>query len=125
MDPLPPDPGPDAALDDSAGEQDRSRDSLLLSAQLCLPITDTSLTVRIRNLSAGGLMAEYANDVAIGDPVKIEVRGIGWVNGTIAWIAAGRIGIAFDEAIDPKLARKPVPVPARPLIAPKWGRSIR
>ncbi|MEO0441905.1 MAG: hypothetical protein AAF067_13660, partial [Pseudomonadota bacterium] len=30
------------------------------------------------------------------------------VTGHVAWVAQGRFGVAFDHAIDPKLARKPV-----------------
>ncbi|MFX7984907.1 PilZ domain-containing protein, partial [Acinetobacter baumannii] len=64
--------------------------------------------VRVRNLSAGGLMAEVPEALAIGTPVEVEVRGIGWVLGRIAWAAAGRVGVAFEHEIDPRMARKPV-----------------
>jgi hypothetical protein len=40
--------------------------------------------------------------------VEVEVRGVGWVSGRIAWATDGRVGIAFDTPIDPLLARKPV-----------------
>jgi hypothetical protein len=63
---------------------------------------------RVRNLSSGGLMAEYAAPVQSGTPVEIEVRGVGWVKGRIAWATDGRVGVAFDIEIDPMLARKPV-----------------
>ena len=68
----------------------------------------SALPVRVRNLSAGGLMAEYAGPLDDGAPIEIDVRGIGWVSGRIAWRAAGRVGVAFDRHIDPMLARKPV-----------------
>jgi len=64
--------------------------------------------VRVRNLSSGGLMAEYAEPIAQGAPVKIEVRNLGWIDGHIAWAAEGRVGIAFERGIDPLAARKPV-----------------
>lgn len=85
------------------------RDSLLLGAQMRVNGTDPQL-VRVRNLSRGGLMAELAGDLQLGDPVQIEVRGIGWVDGQIAWAAEGRVGISFQKPIDPKRARKPVGV---------------
>lgn len=94
-----------------ARQRNASRDSLLIAARLRRPETPDVRAVRVRNLSAGGLMAEYAEPIAIGAPVEIEVRNIGWVPGRIAWVAEGRIGIAFDVAIDPKLARKPVGKP--------------
>jgi hypothetical protein len=82
------------------------RDSLFLAATL--RIEKVEVPVRVRNLSAGGLMAEYSDPVDSGTPVEINVRGVGWTRGHIAWSAEGRIGIAFDRPIDPLLARKPV-----------------
>lgn len=98
-----------AALGDSASQRSGGRDSLLLGANLRLAPGEQPVQVRVRNLSPGGLMAEYtASNVAVGDPVEIEVRGLGWVRGSIAWAAEGRIGVAFERAIDPLAARKPV-----------------
>ncbi|ODP38533.1 PilZ domain-containing protein [Sphingomonas turrisvirgatae] len=96
-----------AAADDAASQRNGARDSLLLSAQLQAD-DGVDLTVRVRNLSSGGLMAEYAAPIARGAPVKVDVRGVGWVKGHIAWTAEGRIGIAFEREIDPLAARKPV-----------------
>lgn len=92
----------------ATGRDDRQppRDSLFLTATL--RIAGDEAQVRVRNLSAGGLMAEYARPVSLGEPLTIEVRGVGWVEGRIAWATDGRIGIAFSQPIDPKLARKPV-----------------
>jgi hypothetical protein len=58
-----------------------------------------------------------------GTPVSVEVRNVGWVNGTVAWVADTRFGVAFDTEIDPRAARagaSPAPaensfVPMRPL----------
>ncbi len=94
-------------------QRGRERDSLLLSAQLKVASLATPVTVRIRNLSAGGLMAEFAGQGDVGSKVDVEIRGIGWVSGRIAWRAEGRIGIALDREIDPLLARKPVAVSLR------------
>lgn len=93
--------------DDLASQRNGSRDSLLLSAQLRMA-SGSEVTVRVRNLSSGGLMAEYAQPVAQGTPVEVEVRGVGWINGHIAWTAEGRVGIAFEREINPMAARKPV-----------------
>ena len=98
--------GSSAAADDSS-QRYAPRDSLLLTAQLRLDGGAAS-QVRVRNLSAGGLMAEYAQIVSSGTCVEVEVRGVGMITGRIAWCAEGRVGIAFDRPIDPKLARKPV-----------------
>jgi len=111
---------PDQGMDDPAAQRHDTRDSLLLVANLRVAGSDAALQARVRNLSAGGLMAELASHVEVGLPVEVEVRGVGWVPGRIAWVAAGRIGIAFDHLIDPQAARKRVgvdkgPVKAKPI----------
>jgi hypothetical protein len=95
------------AADSSANRSD-ARDSLLLAATFRVTGHKFEHVVRIRNLSAGGLMAEFDRVLEIGTPVEVNVRGIGWVPGQIAWVAAGRVGVAFDRQIDPRAARKPV-----------------
>jgi hypothetical protein len=106
MDRSPEPPAADDTLPLGGPGRHGARDSLLLTARL--RIGDRQADVRIRNLSAGGLMAEYAGAVSLSQPVEIDVRGVGPVAGRIAWATDGRVGIAFDEAIDPMLARKPV-----------------
>jgi len=101
------DPLTTLSADDFASQRTGSRDSLMLAAQFRVAGRPDE-QVRVRNLSSGGLMAEYAQPVDRGTAVQIEVRGVGWVSGRIAWATDGRVGIAFDSPIDPKLARKPV-----------------
>lgn len=101
------------STDTSAASRDGGRDSLLLVAPLKLDSMAVPVTVRIRNLSSGGLMAEFAGRADIGDAAEVDVRGIGPIAGRVAWVAEGRMGIAFDREIDPKRARKPVAVPPR------------
>lgn len=107
MDQFSNDPVNPPPADDPSSQRTAARDSLLLSAQLRVG-DEPEVTVRVRNLSAGGLMAEYAQPIDTGTPVEVDVRGVGWVNGRIAWKAEGRVGIAFDREIDPRAARKPV-----------------
>lgn len=102
------DPSTTLSADDFAGQRSGSRDSLLLTAQFRVAGDSKIETVRVRNLSSGGLMAEYAAAISRGTTVEVEVRGVGWVQGTIAWATDGRVGVAFDREIDPMLARKPV-----------------
>ncbi len=102
-------PVQDSSADDGAHKRNQNRDSLFLVAQFRPSAQrDVVRQVRIRNLSAGGLMAEIADPIAQGAAVEFDVRGIGWVPGRVAWSVAGRIGVAFDHPIDPVLARKPV-----------------
>lgn len=92
----------------TAAKRGMDRDSLLLKAILRFPNTKDEREVRIRNLSAGGLMAEIPVRVSRGEPVEIHLRSIGWITGHVAWVTDGRIGIAFEHPINPKDARKPV-----------------
>ncbi len=102
-------PVQDFSADDGAHKRNQNRDSLFLVAQFRQSAQrDVVRQVRIRNLSAGGLMAEITDAIAQGAAVEFDVRGIGWIPGRVAWSVAGRIGVAFDHPIDPVLARKPV-----------------
>jgi hypothetical protein len=92
----------------SIAKRGMDRDSLFLKAILRFTSAKDEHEVRIRNLSAGGLMAEILTDVPRGERVEINLRSIGWVSGRIAWATDGRVGIAFDHPINPKDARKPV-----------------
>lgn len=89
-------------------KRELDRDSMFLKAILRFVDGEDCGEVRIRNLSAGGLMAEAPVITKRGDRVELELRNIGRVTGYVAWVAQGRLGIAFDHPIDPKLARKPV-----------------
>ncbi|WP_294107466.1 PilZ domain-containing protein [Sphingomonas sp.] len=84
------------------------RESMFLGARFRVPGVREPVDGRVRNISAGGLMAELPRPVEAGAAVEIEIRGIGWVAGKVAWAAHGRLGIAFDEPVDPQRARKPV-----------------
>jgi len=94
--------------DMTAVKRGMDRDSLFLKAVLRFPVAQDEREVRIRNLSAGGLMAEVPIQVSRGEAVEVNLRSIGWITGHIAWVTEGRIGIAFDHPINPKDARKPV-----------------
>lgn len=84
------------------------RDSLFLLAQLKHEgATGDGETVRVRNVSSGGLMAQAPEDFRQGMRVEVTLEGIGAVTGAVAWAESGRIGIAFDHPVDKALARKP------------------
>lgn len=85
-----------------------NRDSLFLLAQLRIDGQEETARVKVRNLSSGGMMAEGAMRVARGQLVAVELRNIGWVEGTVAWKQDDRFGIAFIDEIDPRLVRAPV-----------------
>lgn len=99
---------PSVSVDDAESNRQDPRDSLFLMALLRLAKTDEGTPVRVRNLSAGGMMADYPEGLDRDVTLEVEIRGIGWVPGHVAWSTSGRIGIAFNRPIDPMLARKPV-----------------
>ena len=92
---------------DEAEQRQIARDSLFVMADLRLDGELTEHRIKVRNLSAGGMMGEGTVRVGRGALVWINVRNIGWVEGSIAWVQDNRFGIAFREEIDPKVARAP------------------
>ncbi len=108
MDQFSHDPFSGLTAEEAAAQRAGGRDSLLLVANFRVTGLCDESQVRVRNLSTGGLMAEYSGPVATGTAVEVNVRGVGWVPGKVAWVTDGRIGIAFDQTIDPMLARRPV-----------------
>lgn len=82
-----------------------NRDSLFLLANLRVTGQDGVHRIKVRNLSPGGMMAEGDVRVTRGSLIAVELRNIGWVDGSVAWRQDNRFGIAFIEEIDPKLAR--------------------
>ena len=85
-----------------------SRDSLFLLANVRVENEAELHRVRVRNLSDGGMMGEGAMRVARGNRVEVELRNIGIVHGSVAWVQDQRFGIAFDEEVDSQRARLPV-----------------
>jgi len=98
------------------------RDSMFLLAVVRRP-GGPDVQVKVRNLSSGGMMAECPASFGRGEAVEADLRGVGLVGGKIAWTAGGRIGVAFERAIDPALARKPVTGGPQPQLV-KASRSM-
>jgi hypothetical protein len=101
-----------------------SRDSLFLLAKLRVEGEPGAQEhrIKVRNLSSGGMMAEGEVKVSRGALVSVELRNIGWVEGSVAWKADNRFGIAFMEEIDPMLARSNVPTGTPDLDTPRFVR---
>ena len=83
------------------------RDSMFLMG-IMRRVGGPDVQIKVRNLSPGGMMVESPVGFPRGQAIEAELRGIGAVLGRVAWTAGGRIGVAFDQPIDPRLARKPV-----------------
>ena len=108
MDRISPDLNPDSAEQDAGSQRGNVRDSLFLAARFRVKGAAEAESVRIRNLSPGGVMVELPEPIDLDTLVEVDVRGIGWIAGKVAWTTEGRAGIAFDKPIDPLRARKPV-----------------
>lgn len=87
-----------------------ARDSLFVMAELRLDGIAGEHRVRIRNLSSGGFMAEGNLSVRCGQGLWVNLRNLGWTEGSVAWVQDNRFGVAFRDEIDPRLARGPAPV---------------
>ena len=85
-----------------------SRDSLFVMADLRIDGFEGEYRVRVRNISSGGLMAETPVKVVNGQIAWVNLRNIGWVEGTVAWVQDNRFGLAFREEIDPLQTRSPI-----------------
>ena len=85
-----------------------ARDSLFLLADIRVEQSAEVCRVRVRNLSDVGMMGEGQLRVQRGHRVSVELRNIGAVGGTVAWVQDNRFGVAFDEEIDSQKARRPL-----------------
>lgn len=110
-----------------SGNRDRPRDSMFLQAVLRpdgVGEPSSAITVRVRNISAGGMMAESEVTVAAQERIRVELRNIGQVHGTVVWVNGPRFGVVFDTPIDPKLARQKVKVALEPIMTRDGYRKI-
>ena len=71
----------------SLDTRDVARDSLFLFAELTLDGQPDAVRVKVRNLSAGGMMADAGGlEMSRGDRVSVELRAVGSVKGSVAWV---------------------------------------
>jgi hypothetical protein len=60
---------------------------------------DVERLMRVRTLTAGGLMAEIAESPAVGEQVQVELSSQK-IPSTVIWTREGLIGIRFDQSVD-------------------------
>lgn len=77
-----------------------ARDSMTMLASLWLENDSARYNVKVRNLSGGGMMGEGGPRVMRGTRLTIDLRNIGAVRGSVAWVQDERFGVAFDDAIN-------------------------
>jgi PilZ domain len=89
----------------TAKPRGKSRESIFLSANLKFEGVKSETAVRVRNISAGGMMVDCSVAFAIGHRLVATIKNIGEVEGRVAWSVSPRMGIAFDQEVDPKKVR--------------------
>ncbi len=55
--------------------------------------------IRVRNVSAGGLMAELGYPLIVGEQVAIELSAQK-IPATVVWTREGTVGLKFDQTVD-------------------------
>jgi PilZ domain len=108
-----------------AKKRQAARDSLFLTSEVTVEGALKPVVVRVRNLSPGGMMIDGNAIFREGAVVSANLRGIGAVSGTIAWVVDERAGVAFDQEIDPKEARAPIAAKPNVRFTPTVDKSRR
>lgn len=57
------------------------------------------VSIRIRNVSTSGFMAECAKPILIGSHVSLEVPGVGMIEAQVRWQLGRRMGGRFVDPI--------------------------
>jgi hypothetical protein len=81
---------------------ERRTDERMIAMLRVAKLTDSQerqQLIRVRNVSAGGLMAEVGHPVSVGDTVNIELSSQN-VPSSVVWIREGTAGFKFDQNID-------------------------
>lgn len=60
---------------------------------------DCERLMRVRNVSAGGLMGEIAEPPQVGEPVSVEMSSQK-IPATVVWVREGMAGLKFDQNVD-------------------------
>ena len=82
-------------------ETSERRYAVVLNAQIIGDSLQDPVSIRICNISAGGLMAVVPPHVTVGGYIEVVIRHVGKLFGHIVWARKDRIGIKFDQEIDP------------------------
>lgn len=81
---------------------ERRVDERLIAMLRVAKLTDANgreQLIRVRNVSAGGLMAEAGHPVHVGEEVSIELSSQ-TIASTVVWTREGTAGFKFDQNID-------------------------
>ena len=97
------------------------RDSLYVCGEMTTGEPEISIRIKVRNLSAGGMMAVCDDPVRPGQEAVFGLPNIGRVRGKILWVEGRRFGTGFEQQIDPRLARQQPHLDDRE--APRFARA--
>lgn len=78
------------------------RDSKRIPATLSIVKLTTERNeqlARLRNMSAGGIMAEIGQPLAVGEEVEVEIQSQK-IPSKVVWLREGSAGIKFDQNVD-------------------------
>jgi len=67
--------------------------AVLLLGKVCGDVPGVCL---VHNISANGLMARFVDVPVVGEAIRIEVRGLPPVSGTVRWVRGKKAGVQFD-----------------------------
>ena len=81
-----------------------------LMAEVSVAGSATAHQIRVRNLSAGGMMGEGSVAVENGSTVEVDLPNLGRIGGRVAWVQGDRFGVAFADDIDPDAVFGSAPV---------------
>lgn len=95
-------------MDESGPKQNRRarRSHVLMAASI--ETNNAQVPVKLRNLSPEGALIEGDGLPPIGSPVVFRKKELK-LAGRVAWVTAGRAGIAFDALLDPEAVLRHVP----------------
>lgn len=107
-------------MDESSPTQNRKsrRSNVLMSASL--ELSGTSLSVKLRNLSADGALVE-------GDKLPVEGASVLFrkgdlsMAGQVAWVKGCQAGVSFTQKLNPEQLLRHVPVP-KARVTPSFRR---
>jgi hypothetical protein len=85
-----------------------------------------AFTVRIRNISAEGVMLECEKEIEPGTQVRLNIADAGTVVGEVRWSRGGQLGLSFEQRFDLRLLAqtRPGASPDRPgVMKPDYLKS--
>lgn len=106
-------PSPKPTEDGASDQRIATRHPLIWSAQV--QTRSGSFRVRLRNVSATGVLIQCASALPLGREVIVDLGKGGTVDATVSWQVGDHAGLSFDEEFDMRRLShsKPTVAPAR------------